>query len=173
MAAQFNPTDQELVERYLYNFVHGNPLPTEDDVLIADLYGDDNWKNFFEFFEKNTLYFFTELKQKSETDHRIRREARRGTWRGEQGPQVINDAEGNTIGSKRNFSFMPRDGSVSWIMHEYRSTGGDMNVLCRIEKRNRNQSTAAIDEEAVSRMMMELENDIRGGGEGEGGHREP
>ncbi|KAK2654394.1 hypothetical protein Ddye_014250 [Dipteronia dyeriana] len=125
---RFNPTDKELIVGYLLNKVHGNSLPSTFVVRECDVYGDSRaWKGLFEALEEDTLYFFTRLKKKIEKGKRIDRATDSCTWKGQQGDQEIfchNDNHQMVhIGSRRNFSFIPKGGiqesRCTWVMHEY------------------------------------------------------
>ncbi|KAK4842417.1 hypothetical protein QYF36_021217 [Acer negundo] len=145
---RFDPTDKELIVDYLFNKVHGNPLPSTTAVKECDVYGDSRaWKGLFEALEEDTLYFFTRLKKKAEKGKRIDRVTDSGTWKGQQGDKEIFCYNGNQmvhIGSKSNFSFIPKErvkeSRGTWVMHEYRLKGCQLDqntnsyVLCRIKK---------------------------------------
>ncbi|KAK2654383.1 hypothetical protein Ddye_014239 [Dipteronia dyeriana] len=154
---RFNPTDKELIVGYLFNKVHGNPLPSTFAVNECDVYGDSRaWKGLFEALKEDTLYFFTRLKKKTEKGKRIDRATDSGTWKGQQVDQEIfchNDNHQMVhIGSRRNFSFIPKKGiqesRYTWVMHEYRLDGCllDQNnnpyELCKKMMRGKNGRAA-------------------------------
>ncbi|KAK1552399.1 hypothetical protein Q3G72_016014 [Acer saccharum] len=123
---QFDPTDKELIAYYPFN------------------------KGLFEALEEDTLYFFTRLKKKAEKGKIIDRVTDSGTWKGQQGDKEIFCYNGNQmvhIGSKSNFSFIPKEGVKEsrgmWVMHEYLLKGCQLDQnnnsywLCRIKKMNK------------------------------------
>ncbi|TXG71357.1 hypothetical protein EZV62_006292 [Acer yangbiense] len=153
--SRFEPSDRELVD-CLYMMVNGIPVPDNYPVYSMDIYGERNWRTLFETSaDEDTFYFYTPLKQRTGNDSRKRRGTGDGKWRNQQHPKPIkDDQQQHTIGTKGNFSFIPKDGfpenSGRWVMHEYRLYGRyaqnlDSNRygLCRIREKRRKGSSAA------------------------------
>ncbi|KAL5811514.1 hypothetical protein ACOSQ4_028082 [Xanthoceras sorbifolium] len=79
---RFDPTDQQLIVNYLFNKVHGNPLPFSTAVINCDIYGNGrSWRRLFEESEADALYFFTRIKKKTSKGKRIDRVTDLGTWK--------------------------------------------------------------------------------------------
>ncbi|KAL5746623.1 hypothetical protein ACOSP7_027769 [Xanthoceras sorbifolium] len=149
---RFDPTDQQLIIDYLFNKVHGNPLPSSIAVIDCDIYGDGRlWRRLFEESEADTLYFFTRIKKKTSKGKRVDRVTGSGTWKGQSHKKIyFRDGHQNVsiVGSKGCFSFQPKKGFQErcgkWVMHEYMLDGCllDQNnnnnncyVLCRIKNK--------------------------------------
>ncbi|XP_027364303.1 NAC domain-containing protein 2-like [Abrus precatorius] len=146
----FKPTDDELIRLFLYNKVHGKPLPSDATILEYDLYGDKNpWEIWEAFAGSNSysgkdLYFFTTHKKKFQNGSRLVRTIGKGSWEGEDvGKEVVASDTNQRIGIKKRFRFEKsgthHDGA--WIMHEYSldsslssDTSANNYVLCRFRK---------------------------------------
>ncbi|KAK7267714.1 hypothetical protein RIF29_20392 [Crotalaria pallida] len=148
------PRDQALIQDFLYNKVHGKPVPNYLVVLQEDLYGDQNPWEIWEAFKESSyngkdLYIFTTLKKKSPNGSRFSRLIgnMKGSWESEDSEKKIM-AEGTDdqcIGFKKRFRFENsdnRDENYKWILHEYsldqslqnNSSSGNNYVLCRFRK---------------------------------------
>lgn len=146
---RFEPTEQELLLYYLYNKVNGAQLAC-NAVLECDLYGEEEaWRQLFHQTDERSLYFFTNLKNKTDNDSRIGRTTSSGcaTWRNQNEKPIHYDGnvsdgddqrnEMTLIGFKRTFSYVPKKkGSTStrakgrghgWVMHEFRLAGCLLN----------------------------------------------
>ncbi|KAK7345128.1 hypothetical protein VNO77_15589 [Canavalia gladiata] len=156
----FKPTDDELIKLFLYNKVHGKPLPSNAIIVEYDLYGEKNpWEIWEEFAGSNSyggkdLYFFTTRKKKFGNGKRSVRTIGQGSWEGEDvGKDVMVTKTNQCIGLKKRFRFeksgTQHDGA--WIMHEYTLHSSLLNhasdnkyALCRFRKnvkRNVNEET--------------------------------
>ncbi|XP_061351477.1 NAC domain-containing protein 83-like [Gastrolobium bilobum] len=147
---EFKPTDDELIQLFLYNKVNGKPLPKDVTILEYDLYGEKNpWKIWEDFEGSNScggtgLYFFTTLKKKFFTGTRSVRTIGCGSWEAkDKGKKCMANGTIQCIGIKRRLrlekSGTNHDGA--WILHEYRiysslldNASADNYVLCRFRK---------------------------------------
>ncbi|KAJ4721116.1 putative NAC domain-containing protein, partial [Melia azedarach] len=111
---RFMPSDEELVEYYLYRKVSGIPIPfVEYFVKECDLYGDEPRKiwnscggNLLK--GEEDLYFFTKLKKKTPKGSRINRKVGLdgGAWQGEDAPtEIVSTKTQKLIGSKKRFRY--------------------------------------------------------------------
>nr|QSD99882.1 NAC family transcription factor [Melilotus albus] len=145
------PTDDELLQPFLYNKIHNIPLPNDINILEYDLF--DTEKNPWEIWEEfgdlhsyceKDLYFFTTLKKKSATSAHLNRSIGIGTWEGKETGEIIvaNDKQ-KLLGLKKYFRFEKsntyHDGG--WILHEYSlhkslisNPSANNYVLCRFRK---------------------------------------
>ncbi|KAK3198094.1 hypothetical protein Dsin_021509 [Dipteronia sinensis] len=115
---RFDPTDKELIVDYLFNKVHGNPLPSTTVVKERDVYGDNRvWNGLFEVFEENTIYFFRRLKKKTEKGKIIDSVTDSSTWKMAIKWSALDPT------SKINISFIPKEGVKgsygTWVMNGY------------------------------------------------------
>nr|UBT01689.1 NAC transcription factor 85 [Litchi chinensis] len=163
VGVRFDPTDYELLVNYLFNKVHGNPLPCATSIIDCDVYGEGRaWKRLFEESEEDTLYFFTRLKKKHGNGKRVDRVTEWGTWRSQNDKEIYgyNGDQKVKIGGKRSFSFIPKNGVQErrgkWVMHEYRLDDcllDDQNnnswryVVCRIIKKSKRTWNARHDDD--------------------------
>ncbi|KAJ4721108.1 putative NAC domain-containing protein [Melia azedarach] len=149
---RFMPSDEELVDYYLYQKVSGIPIPFVDYVVKeCDIYGDEPgkiWNSYGGNLLKDDedLYFFTKLKKKTPKGSRIDRKVGLdgGAWQGEDAPtEIVSSKTQKLIGSKKRFRYEKEgsDDNGCWIMHEYTlhaslmGKNQSMNcVLCRIRK---------------------------------------
>ncbi|XP_061351478.1 NAC transcription factor NAM-B1-like [Gastrolobium bilobum] len=93
---EFKPTDDELIQLFLYNKVNGKPLPKNVKILKYDLYGEKNsWEIWEAFGGSNAyggtgLYFFTTLKKTFSTGTRPVRTIGCSSWEAEyKGEKVM------------------------------------------------------------------------------------
>ncbi|KAJ4721112.1 putative NAC domain-containing protein [Melia azedarach] len=153
---RFMPSDEELVEYYLYQKVSGIPIPFVDYVVKeCDIYDDEPgkiWNSYGGNLLKDDedLYFFTKLKKRTPKGSRIDRKVGLdgGAWQGEDAPtEIVSSKTQRLIGSKKRFRYEKEgsDDNGCWIMHEYTLHASLMGknqstncVLCRIRK---NQQT--------------------------------
>ncbi|XP_057426088.1 NAC transcription factor 32-like [Lotus japonicus] len=145
---EFNPTDDELLQLFLYNKVHGKPLPDNANILEYDLYGETNpWEIWEEFGDSNSyggkdLYFFTKLKKKLGASARSVRTIGLGSWESEGAGKIV-VAHNKLLGMKKRFRF-EKSGTIEdgkWNMHEYSldsslltDSSAVNHVLCRFRK---------------------------------------
>ncbi|XP_061348887.1 NAC domain-containing protein 41-like [Gastrolobium bilobum] len=147
---EFKPTDDELIQLFLYNKVNGKPLPRDVTILEYDLYGEKNpWEIWEAFGDSNSyggtdIYFFTTLKKKFSSGTRSVRTIGCGSWEAEdKGKKVMANGTMQCIGIRRRLRFEKNgtnhDGA--WILHEYRldssllhNGSADNYVLCRFRK---------------------------------------
>ncbi|XP_038877574.1 NAC domain-containing protein 96-like [Benincasa hispida] len=150
---RFNPTDQILMEHYLYNKIH-SLLYSTLVVFYCDLYGDlEPWKiwNSYGGVDGQDLYFFTKLKRSINSSGQLSVHVNRkiglagGTGRGEKSTTPISGSNVPIIGYCRrlryeNSQLLEHHGE--WIMHEYSlhesvitcGYSDPKYVLCRIRK---------------------------------------
>ncbi|XP_058763626.1 NAC domain-containing protein 19-like [Vicia villosa] len=153
----FMPTDDELLQKFLYNKINNNPIPDYLNILEYDLFGTnqnplDIWNEFeasYSYGGKD-LYFFTTLKKKSATSTRSVRTIGNGNWEGEDtGKNIFAKDTNQLLGLKKRFRFeksnTPQDGG--WILHEYNLDKSLINntpvnnyVLCRFRKNLKSES---------------------------------
>ncbi|XP_061359416.1 NAC domain-containing protein 2-like [Gastrolobium bilobum] len=147
---EFKPTDDELIQLFLYNKVNGKPLPTDVSILEYDLFGEKNpWEIWEAFGSSNSyggtdLYFLTTLKKKFPTSSRFVRTIGCGSWEAEDsGKNIMASGTMQCIGTRRRLRFEKsgtnHDGA--WILYEYRIDSSllenplaDNYVLCRFRK---------------------------------------
>ncbi|CAA2959899.1 NAC transcription factor 25-like [Olea europaea var. sylvestris] len=160
---RFQPTDQELIIFYLEKKAKNLPLPWNCSIVERDLYGEHAtpWNVFSDNdpwdisitserdrkkSTKMTLYVFTKLLKFGKK--RTERRAGCGTWDGQTGAKIIENWNGEIIGSSKMLSFEAKiDSDVikknhgHWIMHEYSLDGVSLNertckdyVICKITK---------------------------------------
>lgn len=130
----FKPTDVELLQLFLYNKVHGKPLPNYGPILEYDLFGDKNpWEIWDEFggshsYDGRDLYFFTLLKRKrkfaNSTGSRSVRTIGLGSWEGEDSGKTIvanNRNQPQPLGTRKRYRFEKSgtDQDGRWILHEF------------------------------------------------------
>lgn len=123
------PTDDELLQQFLYNKIHNKPLPNHITILEHDLFSTakNPWEIWEEFgtsysYREKDLYFFTTLKKKSATSSRVVRTIGLGRWEGEDaGKNIFAKDKNQILGMKKRFRFEKSDTSQDggWILHEY------------------------------------------------------
>ncbi|XP_058727173.1 NAC domain-containing protein 76-like [Vicia villosa] len=153
----FMPTDDELLQTFLYNKINNEPIPNYLNILEYDLFGTeksplDIWNEFeasYSYGGKD-LYFFTTLKKKSPTSTRSIRTIGNGNWEGEDtGKKIFVKDTDQLLGLKKRYRFeksnTPQDGG--WILHEYNldkslinNTSANNYVLCRFRRNLKSES---------------------------------
>ncbi|XP_058747199.1 NAC domain-containing protein 83-like [Vicia villosa] len=157
LSKYFMPTDDELLQKFLYNKINNKPIPNYLNIIEHDLFGTnknplDIWNEFeasFSYGGKD-LYFFTTLKKKSATSTRSIRTIGSGNWEGEDtGKNIFAKDTDQLLGLKKRYRFersnTPQDGG--WILHEYNLNKSLINntpvnnyVLCRFRKNLKSES---------------------------------
>ncbi|XP_056694761.1 NAC domain-containing protein 41-like [Spinacia oleracea] len=157
---QFDPTDEELINFFLWRKIHGVPTPAVYPRMPdANVYGKkgDHPSQIFDSFgesdreEEDTVrYFFTRLvpvsKKKGCNGKNVVRSVGSGDdfWRNERSESVkVKNKDGGQdikIGSRTYLKFIDQTGvanpdRVEWSMRELMSTDDNALVLCRIEKK--------------------------------------
>lgn len=166
---KFRPSDQELIEHYLYSKVFELPIPC-DIVRECDLYGSQEPWEIWESFggpglnADEDLYFFTRLKKKTSKGSRICRIIGSGAWQGEDaGSQIVSPCQ-VVIGLKKRYRYENKGcrDSGCWIMHEYSLDSSVLGqkkdtdyVLCRIRK---NHGKEKISASAKRRKLQDVES---------------
>ncbi|CAN0889189.1 hypothetical protein LINGRAHAP2_LOCUS16042 [Linum grandiflorum] len=162
--AKFMPTDSELVEHFLYNYIHGILSLTQCyPVQECDLYGDKEPWELWKDHQINshsepldTVYLFTNLKRKKANFERRIGNAG-GTWHGETaGKTGIPEFRGRVDGlmcavQKRTFTYWNKQlGSEhgKWKLCEFRIGNLD-TVVCRLW--NNGSPTAAAEKEKLEK----------------------
>ena len=148
---KFVPTEEELINRYLHNKVHGR-LHGEDSTFIKDynLYGEEEpWEIYNKFqghkFCDDGLYFFTTLHKKTTNGTKKMNRSvgtHGGTWHGDGGNEV-ESSEGIVIGTKKRFRYHKHGKPVKdgWILLEYGSESVSKNiVISQLKKSERGSS---------------------------------
>ncbi|KAL5759388.1 hypothetical protein ACOSQ2_018226 [Xanthoceras sorbifolium] len=156
---RFCPSDKELLGFFLYMKITGMALPPEYDRHIkdCDLYAEYEPWQIWEYYreengneedkEKEEMFFFTKLKEKSANGSRISRTVgcSGGVWQSkDSAKKVPPKRSGRKLGSKKRFRYENK-GSMhdrGWIMHEYSLDSSLLEspdqsnnyVLCRIKK---------------------------------------
>ncbi|XP_072964716.1 uncharacterized protein [Typha angustifolia] len=147
---RFNPTDQELIDGYLKNWVRKVPLSCTDAIVSAEVYSTEPWNLVGE--DEETGYFFSHRTlQNQKSGYTIRR-AGSGTWYAEKKNPVIESESGRILGYKQMLSFClceedgdrptrKRKKSTGWVMYEYElppinasTRPCEEPVLCLIKK---------------------------------------
>ena len=126
IASSFNPTDEELILRFLSKKANGQLLPNDatNNIHECELYGEKNPWEIWEAFgggNRTELCSFSIKKKKAS---RLVRTIGLGSWEAENEVRAILASKGNRqrrIGTKRRLWFdksgTNHDGA--WIMHEY------------------------------------------------------
>ncbi|XP_058747201.1 NAC domain-containing protein 55-like [Vicia villosa] len=163
----FMPTDDELLQKFLYNKINNKPIPDHLNILEHDLFGTnqnplDIWNEFeasYSYGGKD-LYFFTTLKKKSATSTRSVRTIGNGNWEGEDtGKNIFAKDTNQLLGLKKRFRFeksnTPQDGG--WILHEYNlhkslinNTPVNNYVLCRFRKNLKPESQSTQEKSSIA-----------------------
>ena len=105
----FMPTDEELLQNFLYNKINNEPIPNYLNILEHDLFGTEKTpldiRNEFEAshsYSGKDLYFFTTLKKKSTTSTRSVRTIGNGNWEGEDtGKNIFAKDTNQLLGLKK------------------------------------------------------------------------
>ncbi|GFZ05701.1 hypothetical protein Acr_17g0012730 [Actinidia rufa] len=154
---KFRPTDQELINDYLFKKIVGEGLPFEGIILERDVYDQHVLSEIFQSWvdededgdvsRDTQSYFFTRLKKKTANGETYCRTVGNGTWRS-QYSRVIKadeyDDESIPIGIKRSLEYID-SGSVqhkNWIIMEFSLAGVSLEhslsskdyVICRLQK---------------------------------------
>ncbi|CAI8606333.1 unnamed protein product [Vicia faba] len=160
LTKDFMPTDEELLQNFLYNKINNEPIPNYLNILEHDLFGTektplDIWNEFeaSHSYSGKDLYFFTTLKKKSTTSTRSVRTIGNGNWEGEDtGKNIFAKDTNQLLGLKKRFRFEKSNTSQDggWILHEYKLHKSLINnalvnnyVLCRFRKNLKSQNTQA------------------------------
>ncbi|CAN0915840.1 hypothetical protein LINGRAHAP2_LOCUS29343 [Linum grandiflorum] len=153
--SKFIPTDKELVEDYLYNYIHGYLTP-EHCYLVqeANLYGEkepwDLWKDHqirSLSQPQETVYLFTKLKKKSANSKYFERGIGNGggCWHGESSDTDNSKFRGRDgliwTAEKRTFKYKntksASDEHGKWLMYEFRIGKGTSfeseTVVCALK----------------------------------------
>ncbi|XP_042453775.1 NAC domain-containing protein 2-like [Zingiber officinale] len=152
---RFHPTDEELVQHYLWRKIAGHRIPAPI-IAEVDLYKHDPWDlPGLALYGNREWYFYTPRDRKYPNGSRPNRAAGRGYWKatGADKPVAVPGSIGRTLGIKKALVFYqgkaPKGIKTDWIMHEYRlidssqlpanKRGGskrlDEWVLCRLYHR--------------------------------------
>uniref|UniRef100_A0A0E0LJ85 NAC domain-containing protein n=1 Tax=Oryza punctata TaxID=4537 RepID=A0A0E0LJ85_ORYPU len=113
---KFDPTDDELVARFLLGHLQGEPLPLHGVILDADPLSAPPWKLLAEHGRGDEGFFFAEARAKNGKGSRQKRTVEGGgLW---QGQRV------EIAWRKYMLSFFAEGerGSSGWVMHEYAIT---------------------------------------------------
>ena len=96
LGCKFQPSDELLVQFYLFNKISGTPAPFVDDLVRTEnLYGSKEpwqiWRQFggLDLKDGEDLYFFTRLKKKSVNGSKIGCRVGTSTWQGEDADKVV------------------------------------------------------------------------------------
>ncbi|GER50830.1 NAC domain containing protein 53 [Striga asiatica] len=144
----FLPTDAQLIEFYLLHWSKGLPLPVNDLILEADIYGphadprlvfpettDPRWDFVSEkpspdgtiIYVTRVAYALTKLSKINRAKTRIKRRAGPGAWNGQTRGREIHNEQQLLIGLMKMFTYEPdcqeRREEDHWIMHEYSLAG--------------------------------------------------
>ncbi|GFZ05705.1 hypothetical protein Acr_17g0012770 [Actinidia rufa] len=131
---KFRPTDQELINDYLFKKIVGEGLPFEGIILERDVYDQHVLSEIFQSWvdvdedgdvsRDTQSYFFTRLKKKTANGETYCRTVGNGTWRS-QYSRVIKadeyDDESIPIGIKRSLEYIDSGSSKDY-------------VICRLQK---------------------------------------
>nr|GMD73715.1 NAC transcription factor 29-like [Ipomoea batatas] len=148
---RFCPSDDELIECYLWKMVQNQPLPP-NKIHEVNLYKFSPWElsDMYETVGEKDWYFFTPRDRKYKNGQRPNRAAGSGFWKATGADKSIMNKKKVLVGYRKALVFYegkpPRGKKTNWIMHEYRVEGapsprprGDANdmrlddwVLCRI-----------------------------------------
>ncbi|CAI9092749.1 OLC1v1028075C1 [Oldenlandia corymbosa var. corymbosa] len=173
---KFEPTDVELLRHYLYNKVHGLPLP-RNRILDFNLYDEspESIKGKYPSIN-NRWYVFTSRQKKYPKGYRPSRSAPGGFWKATGADVPIRVKPGvEELGYRKSLVYHkgkpPHGTKTGWIMHEFKlkhtpapANGANANhmrlddcVLCRLYKKpepkespNRPSSKAARKEKGGS-----------------------
>ncbi|XP_074562147.1 NAC domain-containing protein 67-like [Curcuma longa] len=125
---RFHPTDEELVQHYLWRKIAGHSIPAPI-IAEVDLYKHDPWDlPGLASYGSREWYFYTPRDRKYPNGSRPNRAAGRGYWKatGADKPVVVTGTGsiGRSLGIKKALVFYqgkaPKGIKTDWIMHEYR-----------------------------------------------------
>ncbi|KAK3218194.1 hypothetical protein Dsin_012165 [Dipteronia sinensis] len=152
VGCKFRPSDEELLEYFLYKKVSRMALPPQYDSLIrdCDLYGVLQPWQIWDFYkdddddgEEEDMFFFTQLKNKSRINRKVGLGS--GSWQSEDSANKVPPGELETkFGFKKRFRYenkASQEHDGAWIMHEYSLDSSLLEprqpndyVLCRIRR---------------------------------------
>ncbi|KAM3200990.1 hypothetical protein T459_29567 [Capsicum annuum] len=148
---RFHPTDEELIN-YLKNFVLHGVLPPRDFIKVADQFEDlEPWEIMTG--SKKTRYFLSRLKRLKNSTKKFSRTVRKGTWKGQNSGNRIEDGlqKNTTIGYKRSLKYKSDnekdENNNKWLMKEYflrdeyfrKSNKNYAFVICKIKEKRKNE----------------------------------
>uniref|UniRef100_A0A0D9WWJ4 NAC domain-containing protein n=1 Tax=Leersia perrieri TaxID=77586 RepID=A0A0D9WWJ4_9ORYZ len=124
---KFDPSDGDLVGRYLLARIQGNPLPLDGIILEADPLSSPPWRLLAEHGRGDEAFFFADARAKNGKGRRQKRTVEGGGfW---QGQRMSVDGGGGDGGLEMRWrkyvlSFFAdgEKGSSGWVMHEYAIT---------------------------------------------------
>ncbi|KAG6533966.1 hypothetical protein ZIOFF_007845 [Zingiber officinale] len=123
---RFHPTDEELVQHYLWRKIAGHRIPAPI-IAEVDLYKHNPWDlPGLALYGNREWYFYTPRDRKYPNGSRPNRAAGRGYWKatGADKPVAVPGSIGRTLGIKKALVFYqgkaPKGIKTDWIMHEYR-----------------------------------------------------
>ncbi|GAB2214844.1 hypothetical protein Drorol1_Dr00019209 [Drosera rotundifolia] len=137
---RFTPTDEELIQYYLWKKVAGDEKAVE---VIAEL----NITNFepWDLPDKSIIksdhewFFFSSRGKKYPNGSQSRRATEVGYWKATGKERAVKIGS-DVIGTKRTLVFhigrAPKGEWTEWIMHEYCMLGQDSLVICRLRRKN-------------------------------------
>ena len=147
---RFSPTDQELVQFYLYPKVTNPLFITSGPVRDCDIYAYQPLQiwNAFHRIQGEDVFFFTNLKKKSPTSHVTRKIAGGpATWHREDTDRAIGvaiDEHCSVTGIRKCFSYQstqPGQHGGGWTMYEYSLPSlSQVIVLCQLRRKDDNKS---------------------------------
>ncbi|CAI9092748.1 OLC1v1028074C1 [Oldenlandia corymbosa var. corymbosa] len=123
---RFLPTDWELVGFYLFNRVHGLPLPALNHFFEANIYEDspDSITAKYPNMGGNRWFFFTPRDRKYPQGGRPKRTAGDGFWKATGANRIITGGpRGEELGFRKSLAYhkgKPSSGErTEWLMHEF------------------------------------------------------
>ncbi|KAL9393619.1 hypothetical protein Peur_012904 [Populus x canadensis] len=147
---RFSPTDQELVQFYLYPKLTNPLFTTSGPVRDCDIYAYQPLQiwNAFHRIQGEDIFFFTNLKKKSPTSHVTRKIAGGpATWHREDTDRAIGvaiDEHCSVTGIRKCFSYQstqPGQHGCGWTMYEYSLPSlSQVIVLCQLRRKDDNKS---------------------------------
>ncbi|CAN0905869.1 hypothetical protein LINGRAHAP2_LOCUS23907 [Linum grandiflorum] len=168
-AAKFIPTEKELAEHYLYNYIHGYMTPDQCyPIQESNLYGEKEpwelWKehqirSYSE--PQEIVYLFTKVKKKSASSKYYERGIANngGSWHGENSDSDISKFRGSDgsmwTAKKRTFKYTNKKSPEmeevgKWLMYEFRLVNSVEyeTVLCALK----NNGSPTVDKELGNSM---------------------
>ncbi|KAG6773599.1 hypothetical protein POTOM_020889 [Populus tomentosa] len=147
---RFSPTDQELVQFYLYPKVTNPLFIASAPVRDCDIYAYQPLQiwNAFHRIQGEDVFFFTNLKKKSPTSHVTRKIAGGpATWHREDTDRAIGvavDEHCSVTAIRKCFSYQstqPGQHGCGWTMYEYSLPSlSQVIVLCQLRRKDYNKS---------------------------------
>ncbi|KAJ6929404.1 NAC domain-containing protein 101-like [Populus alba x Populus x berolinensis] len=147
---RFSPTDQELVQFYLYPKVTNPLFIASAPVSDCDIYAYQPLQiwNAFHRIQGEDVFFFTNLKKKSPTSHVTRKIAGGpATWHREDTDRAIGvaiDEHCSVTAIRKCFSYQstqPGQHGCGWTMYEYSLPSlSQVIVLCQLRRKDYNKS---------------------------------